>query len=216
MGSLAHPQAGYDTTEVPIIVRGALKLGVAEALIVAAIGLVSRYLDGPVEIGLEAVILAFGVLLVVGLPGIWTRARTIEGIAGAAGIGLGAAGVFLVLDILFLQGDILHGLTPSLYTNRWREIGGGSNWWYHPVWWMVGTYLPWLGGWILANQTRKSGAPSLPGLAILLGICTAVGGVIAVLVGFPGAGWNVPTFGVAVLPGLALATTISVLGARKA
>jgi len=216
MGSLAHPQAGFDTTEVPIIVRGALKLGVAEAIIVAAIGLVSRYLDGPVEIALEAVILAFGVLLVVGLPGIWTRARTIEGIAGAAGIGLGAAGVFLVLDILFLQGDILHGLTPSLYTNRWREIGGGSNWWYHPVWWMVGTYLPWLGGWILANQTRKSGAPSLPGLAILLSICTVVFGVIAVVVGFPGAGWNVPTFGVAVLPGLALATTISVLGARKA
>jgi hypothetical protein len=216
MSSLAHPQAGYDTTEVPIIVRGALKLGVAEALIVAALGLVSRYLDGPVEIGLEAVILAFGVLLVVSLPGIWTRARTIEGIAGAAGIGLGAAGVFLVLDILFLQGDILHGLTPSLYTNRWREIGGGSNWWYHPVWWMVGTYLPWLGGWILANQTRKSGAPSLAGLAILLGICTVVCGVIAVVVKFPGAGWNVPTFGVAVLPGLALATTISVLGARKA
>ena len=216
MSSLAHPQAGYDTTEIPIIVRGALKLGVAEALIVAAIGLVSRYLDGPVEIGLEAVILAFGVLLVVSLPGIWTRARSIEGIAGAAGIGLGAAGVFLVLDLIFLQGDIFHGLTPSLYTNRWREIGGGSNWWYHPVWWMVGTYLPWLGGWILANQTRKSGAPSLPGLAILLGICTVVCGVIAVLVGFPGAGWNVPTFGVAVLPGLALATTISVLGARKA
>lgn len=216
MGSLAHPQAAYDTTEVPIIVRGALKLGVAETLIVAAIGLVSRYLDGPVEIGLEAVILAFGVLLVVSLPGIWTRARTIEGIAGAAGIGLGAAGVFLVLDILFLQGDILHGLTPSLYTNRWREIGGGSNWWYHPVWWMAGTYLSWLGGWILANQTRKSGAPSLAGLAILLGICTVVCGVIAVVVKFPGAGWNVPTFGVAVLPGLALATTISVLGARKA
>lgn len=212
MGSMAHPQAAYDTTEVPIIVRGSLKLGLAEALIVVAIGLVSRFLDGPVEIALEAVILAFGVLLVVGLPGIWTRARTIEGIAGAAGIGLGATGIFLVLDLLFLQGNLF----PALYTNRWKEIGGGSNWWYHPVWWMVGTYLSWLGGWILANQTRKSGAPSVPGLAVLLSICTVVCGVIAVVVGFPGAGWNVPTFGVAVLPGLALATTISVLGARKA
>jgi len=209
---MAHPQAAYDTTEVPIIVRGSLKLGLAETLSVVAIGLVSRYLDGPVEIALEGVLLAFGIMLVVGLPGIWTRARTIEGIAGAAGIGLGATGVFLVLDLLFLQGNIF----PALYTNRWREIGGGSNWWYHPVWWMVGTYLSWLGGWILANQTRKSGAPSLAGLAVLLGICTLVCGVIAVLVGFPGAGWNVPTFGVAVLPGLALATTISVLGARKA
>ncbi len=69
MGSLAHPQAGYDTTELPIIVRGALKLGLAECLIVVAIGLVSRFLDGPVEIALEGVILvAFGVLLVVGAP----------------------------------------------------------------------------------------------------------------------------------------------------
>ena len=152
MGSMAHPQAGYDTTEVPIIVRGSLKLGLAEALIVVAIGLVSRFLDGPVEIALEGVILAFGVLLVVGLPGIWTRARTIEGIAGAAGIGLGATGIFLVLDLLFLQGNLF----PALYTNRWKEIGGGSNWWYHPVWWMVGTYLSWLGGWTLANQTRDT------------------------------------------------------------
>ncbi len=217
MGSLAHPQAGYDTTQLPIIVRGSFKLGLAETLIVLAIGLVSRFLDGPVEVALEAVLLSFGVLLVVGLPGIWTRARTIEGIAGAAGIGLGAAAVFLAFDLIFLQGDIFQGkLLPSLYTNRWREIGGGSNWWYHPVWWMVGTYLSWLGAWILANQTRKSGAPSVPGLAILLGICTVVCGVIAVVIHFPGAGWNVPTFGVAVLPGLALATTISVLGARKA
>ena len=213
MGSLAHPQAGYDTTELPIIVRGAIKLGLAESLIVLATGLVSRFLDGPVEKGLEAILVAFGVLVVVALPGIWTRARSTEGVAGAAGIGLGATVVFLVIDLLFFQGNIF---PFHLYTNRWLAIGGGSNWWYHPVWWMVGTYLSWLGGWILANQTSKAGAPSVLGLAVLLGICTVVCGVIAVLVSFPGAGWNVPTFGVAVIPGLALATTISVLGARRA
>ena len=31
----------------------------------------------------------------------------------------------------------------------------------------------------------------------------------------PGAGWNLGTFGVAVLPGLALATAIAALGARR-
>ena len=88
------------------------------------------------------------------LPGIWTRARTIEGIAGAAGIGLGAAFVFLLVDVVLLQ-------NIGTYTNRWWQIGG-SNWWYHPIWWMVGTFLPWLGAWILANQAERNGRISAP------------------------------------------------------
>ena len=83
------------------------------------------------------------------LPGIWTRALTIEGIAGAAGIGLGAAFVFLLIDVVLLQ-------NIGTYTNRWWQIGG-SNWWYHPIWWMVGTFLPWIGAWILANQAARNG-----------------------------------------------------------
>jgi len=209
MTSTAELNRDYDLTGVPAIVAGSVKLGLLEGIAVLLFSLASRLLDGVVETIICGIILIVGVAAVSMLPGLWTRPRTIEGIAGAAGIGLGATAVFLLVDVVLLQ-------NIGTYTNRWYEIGGGSNWWYHPVWWMVGTYLSWLGGWILANQTRKSGAPSLPGLAILLGICTVVCGVIAVVVKFPGAGWNVPTFGVAVLPGLALATTISVLGARKA
>lgn len=208
MGSLAHPQSGYDTTDVPLIFRGAIRLGLIESAVVLLLGLVSRLLDGPVELGLEALLLIVGLALVCGLPGRWTRARTIEGIAGAAGIGLAASAVFLVVDVILFQP--LH-----LYTNRWLEIGGGSNWWYHPVWWMVGTYLPWLGAWILANQTAKSGSPSVPGMMVLAGIATVVCAVAAVLIGIPLAGWNLATFGVAFLPGLALATVISGLGARR-
>jgi hypothetical protein len=37
-----------------------------------------------------------------------------------------------------------------------------------------------------------------------------------VLAHFPGAGWNLPTFGVAFLPGLALTTLLTGLGARRA
>src|SRR4029079_11961055 len=88
------------------------------------------------------------------LPGLWTRARTIEGIAGAAGIGLGATVVFLLVDVTVLQ-------NIGTWGNRWREIGGGSDWWYHPVWWMVGTFLPWFGAWMLANQLTR-GAPGFP------------------------------------------------------
>jgi hypothetical protein len=213
MSSVAQPHTGFDTTELPLIVRGALKLGALEAVIVLAMGLVSRLLDGTLELALLAGFLLLGLTMVTSLPGIWTRARTTEGVAGAAGIGLGAAVVFLVLDLLFLQGNLF---PFHLYTNRWLAIGGGSNWWYHPVWWMAGTFIPWMGGWIIANQTQKSGAPSIPGLMFSSLACTVVVAVLAVLAHFPGAGWNLPTFGVAFLPGLAVATLISVLGTRRA
>jgi hypothetical protein len=208
MSSVAQPQAGMDQTDLPYVVRAAVKLGVLECVFVLAIGMVSKYLDGPIETGLLAVLLTLGILAVILLPGIWTRPRTIEGIAGAAGIGLAATLVFLVVDVALFQ-------PIGLWTNRWREIGGGSNWWYHPIWWMVGTYLPWLGAWILASQAARGPAASPAGAAVLTVVCTAVAGVVGVVARVPGAGWNLGTFGVAVLPGLALATAIAALGARR-
>jgi hypothetical protein len=41
-------------------------------------------------------------------------------------------------------------------------------------------------------------------------------GAVAALLHFPGAAWSLPTFGVAFLPGLALATLLSGLGATRA
>jgi hypothetical protein len=80
---------------------------------------------------------------------------------------------------------------------------------------MVGTYLPWLGAWILASQAAGGRAVSpLRAVALTLA-CTAVMGVLAVVIHVPDAGWNLGTFGVAVLPGLALATAIAALGARR-
>ena len=133
--------------------RGATVLGLLEAAAVLLFSVVNRLLDGagrddsarpdPPRRRSGAVTL---------LPGLWTRARTIEGIAGAAGIGLGATVVFLLVDVALLQ-------NIGTYTNRWWQIGG-SNWWYHPIWWMVGTFLPWQGAWILANQMERNGRVS--------------------------------------------------------
>lgn len=208
MDSAAELHGDHDLTDVPSIVRGAVLLGLFEAVAVLLLSLVSRFLAGPLETVLLAILLLLGLAPVTLLPGIWTRARTIEGIAGAAGIGLGAAFVFLLVDVVLLQ-------NIGTYTNRWWQIGG-SNWWYHPIWWMAGTFLPWMGAWILANQAERNGRTSAPAA-----FGTAVGfallaGVVAVLIGFPGAGWNLPTFGVAILPGLALATVLSALGGRRA
>jgi hypothetical protein len=207
MTASAEPQGEYDTTAVPVIVLGSIKLGLLEPILVLLFSLASRFLGGVLETLVCAVILAIGVAAVAMLPGLWTRARTIEGIAGAAGIGLGAAGVFLLIDVMLLQ-------NIGTYTNRWHEIGGGSNWWYHPVWWMVGTFLPWMGAWILANQTARNGRPAvMKGLVTAL-LLTVIVGTLAVLLGFPGARWTLGTFAVAFLPGLAFATIVSAVGKR--
>ena len=207
MDSAAELHGDHDVTDVPSIVRGAVLLGLFEAVIVLLLSLASRLLEGPLETIALALLLLLGLAPVTLLPGMWTRARTIEGIAGAAGIGLGAAFVFLLIDVVLLQ-------NIGTYTNRWWQIGG-SNWWYHPVWWMAGTFLPWLGAWLLANQVGRNGRISAPAaFGTALGFAAAIA-VVGVLIGFPGAGWNLPTFGLAFLPGLALATIFSSLGIRR-
>src|SRR5688572_3481047 len=209
MSSTAELKGEYDLTRVPMIVLGAVKLGLLESILVLLFALASRFLAGSVELFVCGVVLIAGLAAVTLLPGLWTRARTIEGIAGAAGIGLAAAGVFLLVDVALLQ-------NIGTYTNRWYEIGGGSNWWYHPVWWMVGTFLPWLGAWILANQTVRAGRPApLIGFAIAAGAAVVVAAV-AVMIGFPGARWTLSTFAMAFLPGLILATVLTAVGARRA
>ena len=210
MHSAVELRADHDLTDVPAIVRGSVKLGLLESVLVLIISLVSRFLpNGVAQTAVLAVIVAAGLFAVTFLPGLWTRPRTIEGIAGAAGIGLGAAVMFLFIDVTLLQ-------NIGTYGHRWYELGGGSNWWYHPVWWMVGTYLPWLGAWSLAHQLVKGLAVSPIGVFGLALACAVVFAVVATLIHFPGAGWTLPTFGVAFLPGLALATVLSGLGAKRA
>jgi hypothetical protein len=207
MDSAAELHGDFDVTDIPSIVRGAVLLGLFESVVVLLFSLASRFLGGPLETAALAILLLLGLAPVMLLPGIWTRARSIEGIAGAAGIGLGAAFVFLLMDVIILQ-------RIGTYTNRWLEIGG-SNWWYHPVWWMAGTFLPWLGAWILANQAERNGrisAPAAFGTAAGFAVLVAIAGIV---VGFPGAGWTLATFGIAFLPGLALATALSTLGTRR-
>jgi hypothetical protein len=209
MTVVAERRGEYDVTDVPSIVEGSVKLGLLESIVVLLFSLGSRYLSGPAETIVCGIILIAGLGAVSMLPGLWTRARTIEGIAGAAGIGLGATGVFLLLDVMLLQ-------NIGTYTNRWYAIGGGSNWWYHPVWWMAGTFLPWMGAWILANQTSRNGSPSV-GMAFVTALGLAIlSAIVAVVIGVPGARWTLGTFGVAFLPGIVLATVVTSMGKRRA
>ncbi len=209
MSAAAELERDFDQTDLPQILRGSLRLGIIQAILVLAFSLVSRFMDGPAETVLEAVILLVGLAATSALPGLWTKARHTEGIAGAAGIGLGATVVFTIVDVAVLQ-------WIGTYTNRWLEIGGGSNWWYHPVWWMAGTFLAWMGATVLANQTVKRRQPSVAGLMLSALGLTLVAAVAAIVVGFPGAGWSLPTFAIAFLPGLALTALFSAIGRRRA
>jgi len=197
----AYTNDAYDVTDLPSIVFGSIKLGLLESVAVLLFAFATRPLPEPAKMAVGGLILVAGLAAVSMLPGIWTRARTIEGIAGAAGIGLGATFVFLLVDVTILQ-------SIGTYTNRWTAIGG-SNWWYHPIWWMVGTFLPWMGAWALANQTARRGSAS-PVMAFVIALVFAVViGAIAVSTGFPGAAWHLATFGVAFLPGVALAAAVA-------
>lgn len=207
MSSAVRADSGTDLTDLPYVLRSAVTLGVITAVVVVAMSFITRFLAGAAEFGLGAIVLVAGLTAVTFLPGSWTRPRTIEGIAGAAGIGLAATVVFLVIDVSVLQ-------PTGIYTNRWREIGGGSNWWYHPVWWMVGTFLPWMGAQILASQARSGATSIAKGMLTALAL-TLVCAVLAVLVHFPGAGWNLGSFGVAFLPGVTLAAVVGALGGRR-
>lgn len=208
MTSVAEARGDYDVTALPHVVRNALILGILTTVVVVAMSFITRLTGGIIETVVGGVVLLVGIAAVTVLPGLWTRARTIEGIAGAAGIGLAATVVFLLIDAALLQ-------PLGLYTNRWREVGGGSNWWYHPIWWMVGTFLPWMGALILANRAARGRSASMAAVMVPALILAAVCAVVAVLVGFPRANWSLSTFGIAFLPGLALAAALSAMGARR-
>ncbi|MGH7591460.1 MAG: hypothetical protein ACREL2_08455 [Gemmatimonadales bacterium] len=208
MNAVAQASMTVDHTDVRYLVRGAVKIGLLTATTVFVFSLVSRFTDGTLMTALETVILLAGLSGVVLLPGIWTNPRTVEGIAGAAAIGLGATFIYMMLDVSLLQ-------NIGTYTDRWRAIGGGSNWWWHPVWWMLGTYLCWFGAFAQSNQAVRRGA-ARPAVVMVLGVAYALLlGVIANLIHFPAAEWSMPTFAVAFIPGLALTVLTTALAPKR-
>ncbi|MGH7583765.1 MAG: hypothetical protein ACREL5_11120 [Gemmatimonadales bacterium] len=205
MATAVPIDSSYDDTRLVRIVRALFALAIAEAVCVVIVSIITHALSGVVEHALTGVAVYVGAMFTIFFPGTVTRPRKIDGIAAAAGIGLGATWVYVGLDAFVLQ-------PLGVYTNRWHEIGGGSIWWYLPVWWMVGTYMPWMGGWILANQANRSGRSSVIQGIVIVTVIAAIIGALAALLHFPGAGWHVPTFAIAILPALALTNFVTAMG----
>src|SRR5207253_2260383 len=151
-----------------------LVAGVAVVLFLAASRLVpdAGGLRGAVE---ALIVLAAGVIVAF-LPAAWTAPRGPEGVAGAAAIGLVGTIVFSAIDIVLFR-------PFKAYPWTWDAVGGGSTWWYLPIWWMLGTFLAWMGAIVTAGRAARDGDTAIRSLAM-----PAVGGGLVVGVGLGLAG----------------------------
>jgi hypothetical protein len=148
-----------DRAEVRTIVSGGVKLGLLTTIGVAGFALLSRSLSGATETVVQAALIVVGGVAWSYLPATWVRPRTVDGIAWASLVGLLGALTFTVLDTAILRP--LH-----LYHWTWDAIGGGSGFWYVPVWWMGSAFVAWLGAFVvtLAARGGRSAPPLVTGL----------------------------------------------------
>jgi hypothetical protein len=162
MTAAVQPATGTsatDRSDVRLIVLGGMRLGIVTSFGVAVFALLSRALAGPVEVVIQAILVVLGGIVFSYVPSLGVRPRTVDGIAWATLVGLLGALVFAVIDTALLRP--LH-----LYHWSWDAIGGGSGFWYIPVWWMGSAVLAWLGAWAVAAAARggREAAPLLIGL----------------------------------------------------
>ena len=160
----ATAPAATDRSDWRTITFNGAKLGVLTAVGVVAFSLLSRTLSGTTETIIQSILILVGGAAFAFLPSTWIRPRTVDGIAWAAMVGLMGALFYTVIDILLLR-------RLGVYPWTWDRIGGGSTFWYLPVWWMGSALLAWLGAWTVSNQHSPSplmAAAQAEGLAIIL------------------------------------------------
>jgi hypothetical protein len=170
MTSVAEPVV--ERYDVRTIVGGGAKLGALCCVAVVLFALLSRVLSGTAEGIVQSILIIAGGALASLLPAVWVRPRGVDSIAWSALIGLIGALVFTLFDTVALR-------PLGIYHWTWDAIGGGSGFWYIPVWWMGATLLAWLGAWAVAIAGRGGARPHVGVLAGQLVVLT--GAVFAVL-----------------------------------
>jgi len=172
-----------DRSDFRTVTVGGAKIGVATGVAVVVFLAASRLVPdgGGLRAGLEALIVLTAGVGVAFLPGQWTAARSTEGIAGAAAVGLVGTVVFSAIDIAVLR-------PFKAYPWTWDAIGGGSTWWYLPVWWMLGTFVAWMGAIVTARGAARGEATLarrvLPAVAVTV-VAAAVARLAGIAVGLP-------------------------------
>jgi hypothetical protein len=172
--------AASDRSDFRTVTVGGAKIGVATAIAVVAFLAAVRLvpLAGGLRGGVLVLLVLAAGLAAAFLPAEWTAARSTEGIAGAAAVGLVGTVVFSAIDIVLLR-------PFKAYPWTWDAIGGGSTWWYLPIWWMLGTFLAWMGGIVTAASGEVTLARrALPAVAGTI-IVAAIGRLAGVPVALP-------------------------------
>src|SRR5467141_2863954 len=107
---------------------------------------------------LMLIVLAGGVAAAF-LPGFLAASRTVQGVASAAAIGLWGTIVFMAIDIILLR-------PFHAFPWTWDAVGGGSTWCYLPLWWLLGTFVAWMGALVTAGRGARGGDSSIRSVAI--------------------------------------------------
>jgi hypothetical protein len=170
-GTTSPPSTAIDRSEFRHVLLSGTWVGLVTAASVIVYLIVARLLPhGVVAALVEAIIVLAAGVFVTFLPGSFAVSRTTQGIASAAAIGLWGTVVFMAIDVI-----VLRPLRAFPWT--WDAIGGGSTWWYLPIWWMLGTLLAWLGALVTAGRVARGGDPSIRGLSVPL-LAGGVGGIL--------------------------------------
>lgn len=184
MTSAARMSPMPAATDWRVIVMGGVKVGVVTAAGVAVFALLSRVVSGNTETILQGAMVLAGAAVFAYLPSVLFRPRDVDTIAWTAMVALLGALVFTVIDTaVFRPFDLYHW--------TWDAIGGGSGFWYIPVWWMAAATLAWLGAWITAihGRDREPNIPAIAGQSVGLGVVAAAVLMAVGLVPFHAAGF---------------------------
>ncbi len=154
-----------------VVVRAGAQVGAVTAVGVAVFALMSRGMAGTSETLVQSILVLVGAAVFAYLPSRLLRPRDADGIAWSALVGLLGALFFTVFDTVIFR-------PLNLYHWTWDAIGGGSGFWYIPVWWMGSAFLAWLGAWVVATSSQQADAsvPTIAGQTIGIGI--VLGGIL--------------------------------------
>ncbi len=167
-----------DRSDFRNVTASGARLGAFTGAVVVVFLVVSRLLSpGVAREAVQALVVLVAAPLVSLLPARWTAPRSIEGIAGAAAVGLVGTVVFSAIDIVILR-------PFHAYPWTWDAVGGGSTWWYLPIWWMLGTFVAWMGGMLSATRAARSPA-TFAQLATPLVASAVIVTIVARLAGCP-------------------------------
>ena len=167
--------ATVDRSEFRHVLLSGTIVGVVTAVAVILYLVISRLLPpGIITSVLQTILVLAGGVAAAFLPGFFASSRTVQGVASAAAIGLWGTIVFMAIDIILLR-------PFKAYPWTWDAIGGGSTWWYLPIWWMLGTFLAWMGGLVTAGRAARGGDVAIRALALPILVGAAVVAIVVTL-----------------------------------